>query len=446
MKLLRYLFLFFVFINASQITAMQSKSKHKNAQDQKEAEYRRQRAEELKKLSGRYASIYAAARKSDFLLAHNIESTNKKESPLTPEPDKKKPYSKTKDLRKIVRDLLSKSMKDDDNGKKRGAFQLFVFGYKFGSAKTTQKAGSGRRVNSTKDWLSKNMKTRDITQYQSVSVSIPEEPMRLIGMLAETSGVLFTESLLFIRDIIPVIRSCWHFVAAGVGLGWLVSKSIKEKSAQENTPYQRPKKPISQATTINNQQLYRFEGKYADRIYSREEIDSMRRQGITDNILTTNAYGDPAFDVLEDDDDQPEEEIREKINASVSPGAPDPEDPWGFHKQQEKNTTIEGIVLKGIVLKGEINFSETTIKHMDNPNRHVPVQILKEVIQKPIAIKPDPQESSALMYYSQIWKNGKYYNIEVLYDIATNQVRHFLYSEEKMGPLPAIKKSPKSGK
>ena len=70
----------------------------------------------------------------------------------------------------------------------------------------------------------------------------------------------------------------------------------------------------------------------------------------------------------------------------------------------------------------------------------VPVQILDDIIKSSMAVLKDPREgSSALMYYSQLWKNSKLYNIEILYEKNTNTVMHFKYSPDPMGPLKEIR-------
>ncbi len=51
-----------------------------------------------------------------------------------------------------------------------------------------------------------------------------------------------------------------------------------------------------------------------------------------------------------------------------------------------------------------------------------------------------PGGSKALMYYSRMTKNGKLYNLEVLYDKATNSIWHFKYDTRALGPLQAIPK------
>ena len=55
------------------------------------------------------------------------------------------------------------------------------------------------------------------------------------------------------------------------------------------------------------------------------------------------------------------------------------------------------------------------------------MQTLQDVIKQGNAF-PDPRGSSATMYYSQMYINGKMYNIEVLYDEATNTVYNFEYA------------------
>jgi len=85
-------------------------------------------------------------------------------------------------------------------------------------------------------------------------------------------------------------------------------------------------------------------------------------------------------------------------------------------------------------------FTATAARHMGEVGRMVPIQILNEIIKAPMAVVKDPQGTRALMYYSQMSRNGKLYNVEVLYDKAANLVMHFKYSREAMGPLAAIPK------
>lgn len=52
---------------------------------------------------------------------------------------------------------------------------------------------------------------------------------------------------------------------------------------------------------------------------------------------------------------------------------------------------------------------------MTNSGRAVPVQILEQAIKDSKGIA-DPRGSRALMHSVEMWKNGKVYNLEVLYD------------------------------
>ncbi|NGQ97130.1 hypothetical protein G3578_18490 [Brevibacillus sp. SYP-B805] len=97
-----------------------------------------------------------------------------------------------------------------------------------------------------------------------------------------------------------------------------------------------------------------------------------------------------------------------------------------------------------------LNFTVTTAKRMETAGRFVPVQILQAVI-KYGKEAPDPQGTSAKMYYDVMYKTverkiwdaeekmyriyyeTKAYNIEVLYDKATNTVLHFVYSDKPIG-------------
>ncbi|MCX6987333.1 MAG: hypothetical protein NT065_04165, partial [Chlamydiae bacterium] len=65
---------------------------------------------------------------------------------------------------------------------------------------------------------------------------------------------------------------------------------------------------------------------------------------------------------------------------------------------------------------------------------------MKEVIEHPMAVVPDPRNrTNGTMYYSQISRNNKLYNIEILYDPIENKIYHFMYSEKAIGPLHRLK-------
>ncbi|MCC5946086.1 MAG: hypothetical protein JJT94_14245, partial [Bernardetiaceae bacterium] len=85
------------------------------------------------------------------------------------------------------------------------------------------------------------------------------------------------------------------------------------------------------------------------------------------------------------------------------------------------------------------NFTKTTLKHMNNLGRRVPVSILDDAIKSTKGL-PDTQGTKALVHYTQMIKNGKLYNLKVLYDKSTNTILHFHYGREAMGPLKNISK------
>ena len=63
---------------------------------------------------------------------------------------------------------------------------------------------------------------------------------------------------------------------------------------------------------------------------------------------------------------------------------------------------------------------------MDDAARNVPVSLLEDVVKSAKGF-PDPRGSRGLMHYSTLWKSGKNYNLEVLYDKQTSTVWHFSY-------------------
>lgn len=108
---------------------------------------------------------------------------------------------------------------------------------------------------------------------------------------------------------------------------------------------------------------------------------------------------------------------------------------------------IEDAASVGIVKKIEnttqgkerYKFTGTTIEQMQKASRKIPIQIIDEIIKNPMFVTADPQGTNALMHYSRMWKNGKLYNVEVLYNQNTNQILHFLYRQDALGPLSRIK-------
>lgn len=95
---------------------------------------------------------------------------------------------------------------------------------------------------------------------------------------------------------------------------------------------------------------------------------------------------------------------------------------------------------EGRCIEGDLNFTRTTSDRMRDPARMVPMYILKSVLKAPLHVLKDPQGASeALMYYARMWKNGKLYNIEVLYHGARREIMHFVYSRDQLGPLSRIR-------
>ena len=86
-----------------------------------------------------------------------------------------------------------------------------------------------------------------------------------------------------------------------------------------------------------------------------------------------------------------------------------------------------------------LNFSNRALEHMGESGRQVPMQTLQDAIRYGEAM-PDPRGSNAIMYYTIMYKNGKMFNLEVLYDEVTNTVYHFEYARKAMGNLLAISK------
>jgi hypothetical protein len=87
------------------------------------------------------------------------------------------------------------------------------------------------------------------------------------------------------------------------------------------------------------------------------------------------------------------------------------------------------------------NFSKAALDHMHEPGRWVPMHLMKEIIEHPMAVMPDPRQvTKANMYYSQISRNGKLYNIEVLYDPSINTIYHFKYTADAIDVLKSTRK------
>ena len=74
-----------------------------------------------------------------------------------------------------------------------------------------------------------------------------------------------------------------------------------------------------------------------------------------------------------------------------------------------------------------VKFARAASKHQSQPARRVPLTHLVNAIKNGTA-KADASGSKAIMYtIKNFWKNGKQYNLEVLYDWATKTIYHFKY-------------------
>lgn len=86
-------------------------------------------------------------------------------------------------------------------------------------------------------------------------------------------------------------------------------------------------------------------------------------------------------------------------------------------------------------------FTTRTAQRMEQPGRMIPLYILQDIINDPLYVLPDPQGTSAMMYYTHLWKNKKLYNVEVLYHKQNNLIMRFVYTKEPLGPLQKISSS-----
>ncbi len=67
---------------------------------------------------------------------------------------------------------------------------------------------------------------------------------------------------------------------------------------------------------------------------------------------------------------------------------------------------------------------------MTEPGRAVPIQILEQAIKGTKGIA-DPKGSRALMHSAEMWRNGKAYQLNILYDKETNSIWHSQYNSIK---------------
>ena len=74
----------------------------------------------------------------------------------------------------------------------------------------------------------------------------------------------------------------------------------------------------------------------------------------------------------------------------------------------------------------QLSFSHAAKKHMSEAARKVPIQMLEKAIKYGKAAR-DTRGSKAIMYTTDMWKNGKKYKLEVLYDWSKRMILHFKY-------------------
>jgi hypothetical protein len=87
-----------------------------------------------------------------------------------------------------------------------------------------------------------------------------------------------------------------------------------------------------------------------------------------------------------------------------------------------------------------LNFGASAADHMADPARYVPIEILRDVI-KTTKGSPDPRGAAdALVYYSPFFKDGKMYNLKVVYNTVTNTIYHFHFTVDALGFLPKIQR------
>ena len=80
-----------------------------------------------------------------------------------------------------------------------------------------------------------------------------------------------------------------------------------------------------------------------------------------------------------------------------------------------------------LVNSSTIKFTSTVLKYLNDSSRKVPIKTLIDCIKTGKA-RPDPQGTKAIMYtITNFYKNGKRYNLEVLFDWSKMTVLHFKY-------------------
>ncbi len=108
--------------------------------------------------------------------------------------------------------------------------------------------------------------------------------------------------------------------------------------------------------------------------------------------------------------------------------------------QEESMNLVMGMawsVRSSSLIGNQLNVSQTVLKYLSNPDRYVPIEVLKWVINNWIR-QPDPQWTLSSAFYSIIIKNWVKYNIKVIYDESLNIIQHFHYTQKALWPLPKL--------
>jgi hypothetical protein len=78
-------------------------------------------------------------------------------------------------------------------------------------------------------------------------------------------------------------------------------------------------------------------------------------------------------------------------------------------------------------LAGELQFTQTTARHMGEAGRHVPQHILAEAIQHGTRLADPQAASGTVKIVHQVVVNGKTKTLEIIYRESDNMILHFLY-------------------
>ncbi|MBP7554195.1 MAG: hypothetical protein KA885_12285 [Spirochaetes bacterium] len=105
------------------------------------------------------------------------------------------------------------------------------------------------------------------------------------------------------------------------------------------------------------------------------------------------------------------------------------------------------ILYNKIYQESEICFSVVVKMRNSDPLRSIPNDKLIEALNRSDSIiTDDPKGSIAKMFYNTIELNGQKYNLEVLFNISSSEIWHYLYTRDKrLNIMPKIFKGEKGG-